>query len=198
MEDAPIICPRTLGTEWNQSRVVNEVSLANAGGTAREYDNRDSQKRYGVKSYQRHDFVNRNASDLDIRADDYLNGYGDAVLRLNALQYNPMVGDDPAGIWPWTLSVFLNWVIRVNYRHPLHAWGWTMVTRVQSVEHTITVSGWTTNLTLDHPLAYMDETEIPGWDMALWDIGLWDEVANDPTYWDSGELWEDATTTWGE
>jgi len=191
--NAPTVCPNALVTEWNQARVINEVSLANAGGNARVFSNTDSKIQYGVKTYQRHDFVNRNSSDLATRANDYLDGYGDAVLRLNALSFVPMESD----AWPWTLSVFLNWLIRVSYHHPENPWGWTIVTHVQSVLHTLTPSTWVTNLSLDQPVAYIDEGIPTGWDIALWDTDLWDEYGDEPAYWSSGQVWNDPLTIWG-
>jgi len=191
--NAPTVCPNALITEWNQSRIINEVSLANAGGNARVFSNTDSKIQYGVKAYQRHDFVNRYSSDLATRANDYLDGYGDAVLRLNSVSFNA----SEASAWIWTLTVFLNWLIRVTYHHPYESWGWTIVTHTQSVEHRITPKSWVVSMALDQPVAYIDEGIASGWDIAIWDQDLWDEYGSEPAYWSSGQLWNDPLTIWG-
>jgi hypothetical protein len=192
---APLLYPNGLETDWNQSRVINQVSLANSGNTARVYANSDSQREYGVKSYQRFDFVNHRSADNDYRGNDYLSRYGDAVLRLNSLTYNLEV-NSPA--IKWTLAAYLNWLIRVRYDHPYEHWGWQITTHIQAIEHSITPTDWHVNLSLDDPLSYIDTQVSIGWDMSVWDEDLWDELSQyEGAYWNSGELWNDPKTTWG-
>jgi hypothetical protein len=192
---APLLFPNELETDWNQSRVINQVSLANSGNTSRVYANSDSQREYGVKSYQRTDFVNHYSSDNDYRGADYLSRYADAVLRLNSLAYNLEVNDP--GI-KWTLSAFLNWLIRVRYVHPYEHWGWQICTHIQAIEHTITPTNWRVGISLDDPVSYIDTQVSIGWDMSIWDEDLWDELSQyEGSYWNSGEKWNDPKSTWG-
>lgn len=194
---APEICNNALVTEWNQSRIINSVSLANAGNVAREYDNVPSQRKYGVKTYQRFDFVNRNSSDLDTRANDYLSRYADSVLRLNALSYNLAVNMSAV---VWTLSAFLNWLIRVYYFHPVNHWGWVIVTHVQSVQHTITPKDWHVDISVDDPIKYTDPTVTAGWDVSVWDTDIWDGlILNEPgmqvSIWNT-DTWNNQYRVW--
>jgi len=191
---APLVHPNELQTDWNQSRVINQVSLANSGNTARVYANSDSQREYGVKSYQRFDFVNHLSKDNDYRGADYLSRYADAVLRLNSIAYNLEVNS--AAI-VWTLSAYLNWLIRVRYEHPYEDWGWQITTHIQAIEHVITPRGWHVNLSVDDPLSYIDTNVTNGWDLSNWDEALWDEISYDASYWNSGEVWNDPNSTWG-
>jgi hypothetical protein len=79
--------------------------------------------------------------------------------------------------WPWTLGVFLNWLVRVWYTHPVHFWGYAVCLHVQSIEHRITPDDWFTMLAVDRPESF---TELlwasNGWDTGLWDEALWDQA----------------------
>jgi hypothetical protein len=194
LASAPLVHPMALDTDWNQSRVINQVSLANSGNTARVYANSDSQREYGVKSYQRFDFVNHKSADNDYRGADYLSRYADAILRLNSLSYN--LENNSAAI-EWTLAAFLNWLIRVRYLHPYQNWGWQIATHIQAIEHSITPSSWHVSLSLDDPISYIDTaiTGGAGWDVAAWDTDIWDEIVG--SLWSSGALWSNPKSIWG-
>lgn len=171
----PTLCANRLSTDWSMSRVINSLSLANAGGTAKEYKDRPSMRQHGERTYQRHDFVLALASDLDQRATDIMTGYTQPVMRLNSLSFRPDLDEND---WPWALSVFLNYLVRVWYQNTLTGWGWIMVTHVQSVEHRITPTTWETTLALDLPVYYGDAPmqDVYAWDQpgATWDgSGVW-------------------------
>lgn len=173
LPDAPVLCPFSLVPDWSLARVVNFVSLANAGGTAQTFVDVPSQKAHGVHTYQRMDFVNRESSVLATRANDIMAGNADPKLRVNNTALRPMANDMDA--WPWLLSVFLNWAVRVWYIHPLNDWGFAVVTHVQSIEHRITTSDWESTFTLDQPMAFTTfEFSERGWDVAEWDTDEWD------------------------
>lgn len=171
---APEICLASLQTDWSMARVINLVELANAGGTAKTYEDKPSQKQHGPRTYQRNDFVlDRFYSDLngylDIRADDIMDGYTQPKMRLNRVTYRPGVdGND----WTWTLRVFLNWLVRVWYQNSRTGYGWLIVTHIQSIEHRITPTEWEVSFALDLPTFYADA---PVTDYAYWDTGAkWD------------------------
>lgn len=197
---APIICISELTTDWSLARVVNLVSLANAGGAVREYVNADSMKQYGPATYQRHDFVLLNDGNLDDRAADIMTGYADPVLRVNSVGFAPGLSGAP---WEWTLGAFLNWLVRVWYSHPSNFWGYAVCVHIQSIEHRITPTDWVTVLSVDLPESFteLEWVTVNGWDAGLWDEVLWDQ-GNEKAgaLWDEGFRWAPATTNvakWG-
>lgn len=175
--NAPNVCLATVITDWSQDRIVNDVSLANYGGTAQRFTNPESINKYGIKTYERMDLANRDATDLPTRANDLMAGYADSVQRLHSVTYRPTVNPDA---WPWTLSVFINWLVRVQYANIRTYWGWETVTHVQSIEHRITPDDWTVTLSVDQPTAFheMEWSLFYGWDVAIWDDAryVWDKI----------------------
>lgn len=176
---APIICTNEMNTQWSLDRLINHVELSNAGGTLETFDDETSQANYGVFTYQRMDYVNYQTLSvqngyLATRADDLMESFKDAKQRVNSIAYRP--GVDPT-YWPWTLGVYLNWLVRVWYAHPTNGWGYAIATHVQSVEHRISTKGWETVIALDQPIAYTnapihyDITD--NWDRAVWDLSYW-------------------------
>lgn len=192
---APIVNLHALGTNWSRDRVVNEIQLANEGGVAYRVLNADSQKRYGPRTYQRLDFVNVNnqPSYLETRANDYLTGYTDAILRVNSVSYRPT--DDT---YVFTMKLFLNDLVRVRYTNRLNGWGYSVVSHVQQIGQSISTSGWQVQLLLDHPEAFnaWDQAqEGVGWDDSEWDDGKWDGVLQ--AFWSREAKWSDGISTWG-
>lgn len=187
--DAPTFCPNDVVTEWGLARVVNTVELAAEDGGASLYEDTESIREFGPRTYQRMDFLLSAASGpggttpildawLDQRAADIMTGYTQPKLRLNTLSYRPDIdGHD----WVWTLSAFLNWLVRVWYQNAKTGWGWLIVTRVQSIEHRITPLEWAVTLTVDQPVAHVYAPVMlqAVWDGELstghdgWDIGRW-------------------------
>ena len=199
LPDAPIICPRELRTDWSLARVINYVELANRGGTAKVYQDQASQKKHGIQTYSRMDFLLQSASLLDTRASDLMTGYAEPVLRVNSVEFNTAVNPPGEG-WPWCLSVFLNWLIRVWYLHPRNDWGYAVVTHVQSIEHRITTRDWSITMAIDRPLAFTElalSSEF-GWDGGIWDEALWDQTEVSGGLWSHGYLWSNAPSKWGE
>ena len=172
---APIICPNELRTDWSLARVINYVELANRGQTAQVFEDEASQKKHGIQTYSRMDFLNQSSSVLATRANDLMTGYAQPVLRVNSLQFNTAV--NPPGGWPWCLTVFLNWMIRVWYLHPRNDWGYAVVTHVQSIQHRITTTDWSVTMSIDRPDSFTELIYSPksGWDAGLWDQALWDQ-----------------------
>lgn len=185
---APLIDTNEMQTDWSQDRLINNVSLANAGGVAQEFVDAESMKQYGPNTYTRHDFVLWSDYYLAQRADDIMSGYSEPVLRVNRVGYSPGVN----GAWEFTLGVFLNWLVRVWYSHPTNYWGYAFCVHIQSIEHRITPDNWATVFTVDLPESF---TELEwlfenGWDQQDWDDSLWDQ--GDETMgalWDSGNEW---------
>lgn len=171
----PTLCLSGLVTDWNMSRVINSLSLANEGGTAREYEDRASMRKHGERTYQRHDFVLNSSSDLDLRANDIMTGYTQPRMRLRTVTLRPDLAEND---WSWCLRVFLNWLVRVWYQNARTGYGWLIVTHVQSVEHRITPTDWEITLALDLPVYYADAPvqATLAWDdpRAHWDTtGVW-------------------------
>lgn len=194
-EGAPLICVNELTTDWSLARVINWVSLANAGGTAKTYIDDESLQAYGPHTYSRHDFVLTSSSFLDTRAADIMTGYSQPVLRVNSIAYAPGM----SGAWEFTFSLFLNWLVRVWYSHPINYWGYAVCVHVQSIEHRITPTDWLTTLTVDLPESFVELVWAIGygWDDGLWDENLWDQsettiagMWNEPaTLWSSDDNW---------
>lgn len=182
---APIICTNQMNTDWGLDRLINYVELANAGGSMQVFNDKTSQAAYGIHSYQRLDFVNTSPADnLSIRANDIMGNFKDAALRVNSISYRP--GANPTS-WPWTLGVFLNWLVRVWYANPINEWGYAIVTHVQSIEHRITTSSWETNIALDQPIVFTN-APIIHWRPDYWQRGHWQR-----SRWQSARFMDDGT-----
>lgn len=196
--DAPLIEYSELSTDWSMDRVVNFVELANRGGNVQTFINEPSFKANGPRTYQRLDFVLLRDVDLPIRAADLMDNWGDPVLRINSVSFAPGLSEGE-NVWPFCLSVFLNWAIRVWYAHPLNGWGYATVTRVQSVTHSIGLDDWEIVCTLDLPLSFVELfTGAFGWDVDGWDVAVWDDDSADSgAFWNSGQTWNDPNTKWG-
>jgi hypothetical protein len=187
---------QSLVTDWSRDRVVNDIRLANQGGSAFQVVDKDSQQRYGPRTYQRLDFLNDNTHPeyLLTRSQDLMDGFTDAILRVNSVSFRPNAS------WPnlywWTMQVFLNDLVRVRYTHPSEGWGYSVVSRVQSVQHTILTGDWVCVLELDEPLAFnrWDASDKYGWDFLTWDEGRWDGVATGK--WSTGSGWSDGISVW--
>lgn len=179
---APTICPNEIVTDYGMSRVVNLVQLSSVNASMQEFEDDESQFDYGPRTYQRMDFVLMGTTQAQYdsyiaqRAADIMEGYTEPKLRLNALTYRP---DIDTHDWVWTLSVFLNWLVRVWYQNAKTGWGWLIVTHVQSIEHRITPTEWEVGLVVDQPIAQLDAPVMVQafWDGTAesdkWDIALW-------------------------
>lgn len=193
----PIVCLQELQTTWSRDRVVNEVSLANQGGSAITTIDPESQKKYGPRTYQRMDFLNTNddISYLTTRTDDIMEGYTDAILRVNSVKFRPT---PDTNVYWFSLRVFLNWLVRVRYTHPTQGWGFSVVSHVQGVEHAWGLTDWEVTLYLDNPEAFnfWNDATSAGWDQSEWDIDLWDTARTDEVYWSSGQKWSEGHV-WG-
>lgn len=197
--DAPLIEYSELSTDWSMDRVVNFVELANRGGTVQTFVNDESFKANGPRTYQRLDFVLFRDDALPLRAADLMDNWGDPVLRINSVSFSPGLSEGE-NVWPFCLSVFLNWAVRVWYAHPLNNWGYATVTHIQSVQHSIGLDDWEVVCTLDLPISFVELfTGAIGWDVDGWDLNVWDnESADAGAYWNSGQSWSDPNTKWGK
>lgn len=175
--NAKVICPNTLITDWSKARVINYLSLARVGGQAKLYQDTASQAAYGVQTYQRTDYVcwdDTNTPYLDTRANDLMLGQSQARLRVNGCSYRPSVNPDS---WLWTLTVFLDWLVRITYINSRNGWGYEAITHIQAIEHVITIEDWLVNLTVDQPEQFVTFTQsIYGWDKGKWDAAKWDDT----------------------
>lgn len=189
-----IIELRSIATDWSRDRIVNEATLANAGGTSITTSDFDSQTKYGPRTYQRLDLINDNTHPeyLTERTSDIMKGYADAILRVNNVEYTPQ----PDDYW-FSLNAFLNWAVRVRYEHPTEHWGFTVVSHIQGLTHTITAKSWRVTFTLDQPEAFSYyRLSTAGWDNGLWDDALWDGLGTESA-WTHGDTWNDPNTKWG-
>lgn len=175
---APMVCPTSMDTEWSLARIVNALSMANVGGTARTYADNQSQLDYGIRTYQRHDLVLNADTYLDTRAAQYFYDQNRAVLAIKSLTYRATNQDSS---WLFTLNAWMNQLIRVIFHDRELGWGWDYVTRIMAVEHSISQRDWMVTLTLDQQIAFADNTaNIPtpfgGWDRVDWDATDWDDI----------------------
>lgn len=172
--DKAVICVRTLETDWSRQDIVNELQLANAGGIARVFIDSASQSKFGPITYQRTDLLNSNSYPEYIteRAGDVMAGYTDAVLRIRSTSFKPQTLAD----YNFATEVFLNYLVRVRYENPREKWGYSVVTRVQSVQHSFTMTDWDVTLRLDDPVVinFWDSIQGEGWDVSEWDTDVWD------------------------
>lgn len=201
--------PYELNTEWSTERVINSVTLANRGGTARNYIDADSIREYSEHTYQRLDFVAgpqsadnpfiSEATMLDTRANDFLAGNSSPTLRLTSVAFRPHQVCRTVEDWQWVLGVFLNHVVRICYINDKGNWGYITSTRVQAIDVDINPTEWRYKLTLDKPLSFVDFKAVQGgWDVEEWDVAIWDDdPTTDQAYWNSGQQWSDPLTKWG-
>lgn len=193
VSNPPQVLLGSLGSNWSRDRIINELLLGNQGGVAMSFVNDDSRKRYGPRTYQRVDFVNVNStpSYLIERAADLMEGFGDAILRVNSVDFRP-TGDG----WVWALTVFLNDVVRVRYTNRLANWGYGVVSHVQQVSHSIRPDGWRVTLLLDQPEAFSTWQQAPGlgWDEGIWDESRWDGAQT--AVWNIETEWDDGVSVW--
>lgn len=200
---APVICPHTMDTDWSLERVINAIALAVVGSSRRFYNNQPSQQEYGIRTYQRLDFLNWSGfgysvdTQLQMRANDIFSTSLEAMLRVKRLSYRPRGAN-----WEFTFTMFLDWLIRVFYYIRDGSWGFATVVRIQSIEHRITPTDWVVSMDVDQPISYTDELNpLPpgGWDVAEWDAAVWDdELFTNSALWSAGFKWGDPTSKWGE
>lgn len=190
---------KALENDWNRDRIVNDIQIANQGGSAFQFIDTQSQKDYGPHTYQRLDFVNDNAHPEynSERSHDILDGYTDAVLRVNRVTFTP---NDIT--YKWCLALWLGDLVRVRYLHPENGWNFAIVSHIQGYVHTLNINGWSMSLNLDQPesFVYYDKppSESTGWDVDMWDIGIWDNADPNAAYWTSGQVWGDSLSKWSE
>lgn len=178
---SPIVDPFQLETDWSASRMVNRVTLAVAGGSARQFDDTDSQKAYGIRTYQRMDLVcleNSYGTDtLPILAGEIMAGQSKPVLRINSVSFRPSGPNHVSDVWPFTLTVFPIQLVRIWYLNALTGWVYETVVYVQSVEHRISLDDWETVLVVDQPLSFVStRMSNKGWDKGVWNTDKWDDI----------------------
>jgi len=188
---APLVPLRDLATDWSRDRIVNILTLGNQNQTSFTYENYPSQTNYGPFTYQRLDFVNIDNPSVDylgMRANDYMVGYSDPILRVNSVSFKPQ-----PDAFLWASTVWLNDAVRVRYEKPVNGWGYAVVSHVQGFTHTLTPTDWSMSVSLDHPETFVwyQSADGAGWDDGYWDVNLWDEFGEESGYWDSGEVWGD-------
>lgn len=191
---AAIVMLQNLVTDWSRDRVVNQVELANQGGSAFQFTDAESQRRYGPRTYQRLDFVNLNTYPeyLVQRAQDIMDGYTDAVLRVNQVDFRPNLDT-----YLWAIKVFLNDLVRVRYTNSRNGWGYSVASHIQQIQHTITPHDWQVSLLLDDAEAFNRWDEAAngmGWDEAIWDEGRWDGF--ETAQWNREAKWNDGVSVW--
>jgi hypothetical protein len=196
---APIVELQSIQTDWLRSRIINVLQLANQNGSAFQYRDNASAKKYGAITYQRTDLLNDNAHPeyLDLRAADLMTGFNEAILRVNSVTFRP-----DASNYKWVGQLWLNDLVRVRYelqRPDGSYWGWAMVTHVQGIEHALSVNDWQVTLNLDGIEAFnywSTSSTGEGWDISSWDSTLWDGGAI--AKWSQGSNWSDPKSIWGQ
>ena len=173
----PIIDLQSLDTDWDRSRVINDIQLANQGGSAFQLTDDISKRKYGPRTHQRMDFLNANTRPdyMNLRLHDYIDGWTEAMLRVNRVSWRPNVYDKPESLW--AIKAFLNDLVRIRYEHPTELWGFAVVPHIQSIAHSFTLDDWEIVLEVDQPLSFAEwDSAQPGygWDDAIWDTNLWD------------------------
>lgn len=188
---------KELQTDWSRDRVINDVQIANVGGSATQSVDHESQKAYGPRTYQRLDFVNDNAHpeyNLE-RTNDFMVGWTESMLRVNQVTFRP-----DTDTYGWVLSMFLMDLVRVRYQHPVEGWGFAVATHIQGYVHRLNMGGWETTLNLDQPVSFVfwdtPPNDSAGWDIDFWDDGIWDNDDPNATYWTSGQVWSDSQSKW--
>jgi hypothetical protein len=163
------------GTGQDLDDVVNQVSMARAGGTAYVAGgpSTDSAIRYGLRTYQRFDLTCRYDADVTYCADYWLGELQGRTQRIEQISadVNPAMPDD-------RLVELLD--IELGDKHGL---SWTDYdagapelegsAHVQGVEHAITATSWTVGVNL---WAYADEglKQAPrAWGTAIWGTDVW-------------------------
>lgn len=186
-----IIPTNELITDWSRDRVINEVTVANQGGSATVVRDLNSQAKYGPRTYQRLDLLNDNSHPeyLTTRANDIMTGYTESVQRVNRISWRPELEGSAD---KWALEMFLGELVRVRYQHPTEGWGYAVVSRIQGYEHSFDLTDWKVTVSLDDIVAFNYWLHPPspiGWDVSLWDVGRWDETTGEGAFWTRGFVW---------
>lgn len=158
------------GTGQDLDDVVNQISMARAGGTAYTALDADSQLRYGLRTYQRFDLTCRYDADVEYAADFWLADLSARTQRVEQInrEIDPNMADD-------RLLELLD--IEVGDRHSL-SWtdyelGMSGDAHVQGVAHLITGDSWRVSVNL---WAYAGDglTQSPReWGTAVWGTDTW-------------------------
>jgi len=171
--DPEAASPSSFRTGQTLDDLVNQVSMARAGGTAYTAGpDTDSSLTYGLRTYQRFDLTLRYDADVTLVADERLAQLKDRTQRVDKLQadLNPRasteairrlvdieLGDFEEVIWlDGTGELF----------HEAY--------HVQGVEHRVTMDSWSVAVDLWHYLG----TEFPPaearWGSATWGVSVWE------------------------
>lgn len=168
-EGYPVAHPLDFGSGQNLDDVVNQVSMARAGGTAYTASDADSKLQYGLRTYQRMDLTCRYDADVTWAADWRLDQLKDRTQRIDALTGAVLPLADGAD-----LVALLD--VELGDKHFVH-WddGDRIVSgslHVQGVSHRIDGDAWEVTADL---WAYAGEGPVTEaiWGEAVWGSDRW-------------------------
>jgi hypothetical protein len=165
------IGPETFGTAQSLDELVNQVSMARAGGTAYTTSDADSKLTYGLRTYQFFDLSCRYDADVDYAADYKLGQLKRRTQRVDEItaQVHELMADDD-------LAALLD--IELGDRHSI-IWddgGANLMSgsfHVQGVAHEITGSTWTVGVDLWSLAGDGLYPPAGRWGTAIWDADIW-------------------------
>lgn len=165
----PTVAPFDFGSGQNLDDVVNQVSMAKAGGTAYTVSDTDSKLSYGLRTYQRMDLTVRYDADVEWAADWRLEQLKARTQRIDSLSgpvLPRMGGDELNALLDVELGdrQYIGWHDgEATIRGSFH---------VQGVSHRVNAEAWEVTVDL---WAYADEgLETLGlWGSAVWGTDVW-------------------------
>lgn len=155
--------------------IVNDVSVAIAGGTANRFTDEASIAWFRRRTWSRTDFISQQQSDADLIGRRVLNTRSYAQARLPEMTFRPLTAADFA----FCLAVDFGWLLDVRYvpgsGRMTGGKEWSRLMHVQGVRHAFGPAGWETIVNVDDSYA----SPASGWDDprtgAGWDYSKWSE-----------------------
>ncbi len=165
----PTIAPLNFGSGQNLDDVVNQVSMARAGGTAYTVSDADSKLQYGLRTYQRMDLTVRYDADVEWAADWRLDQLKARTQRIDAITgpVLPLMDGDALDA---LLDVELGDKQRIAWADGEADIAGTF--HVQGVTHRVNAEAWEVTVDL---WAYAGEglETVATWGDAVWGTDTW-------------------------
>ena len=168
--DPEAASPKAFGTGMSLQDLVNQVSMARAGGTAYTAGpDTDSSLIYGLRTYQRFDLTLRYDADVSYAADDRLAQLKDRRQRLEALtlEVNPQA---TAEALRRALDMELGDMQEVIWDSADGGDPFAEAYHVQGIQHRITTDSWSISADLWH---YIGVSLGATWGSAIWGSSEW-------------------------
>jgi len=135
-------------SEWAAIRILNEAHFARAGGSEVVKVNNESIGVYGRRTHTRLDLQNETDDQVETLAQRFVDFAGVDRQRITELVFLPEPGTETAQM---AVSADFGDVFRVTV-DTIFGWGYTVLSAVFGIEHTVTSDTWHTTFRMDDTL----------------------------------------------